>query len=100
MKNLFTILTILIASSIYSNAQISIRTESCTKQIQQVETYDSLSNLNLNYDIIANEYQTENLTLTNINGQFKQFIGQNIYILPLTQKETSFNSKWERMVMY
>jgi hypothetical protein len=94
MKNLLTILTILIGSSIYSNAQISIRTESYTKQIQQVETYDSLSNFNLNYDIIANEYQTENLALTNINGQFKQFIGQNIYILPLTQKETSFNSKW------
>lgn len=100
MKNLLTILTILIGCSIYSNAQISFRTESYTKQIQQVETYDSLSNLNLNYDIISNEYQTENLALTNINGQFKQFIGQNIYILPLTQKETSFNSKWGRMVMY
>lgn len=46
MKNLLTILTILIGSSIYSNAQISIRTESYTKQIQQVETYDSLSNFN------------------------------------------------------
>ena len=100
MKNLLTTLTILIGSYIYSNAQVSIRTESYTKQIQQVGTYDSLSNFNLNYDIIANEYQTENLALTNINGQFKQFIGQSIYILPLTQKETSFNSKWGRMVMY
>ena len=94
MKNLLTTLTILIGSCIYSNAQISIRTETHTKQIQQVEVYDSLSNFNLNYDIIANEYQTEDLALTNINGQFKQFIGQNIYILPLTQKEISFNSKW------
>ena len=94
MKKLLTTLTILIGSCILSNAQISIRTETYTKQIQQVEVYDSLSNFNLNYDIIAKEYQTEDLALTNINGQFKQFIGQNIYILPLTQKEISFNSKW------
>ena len=42
MKKLLTTLTILIGSCIHSNAQISIRTETYTKQIQQVEVYDSL----------------------------------------------------------
>ena len=81
-------------SCTYSNAQISIRTEVNTKPTQQIEKYDSLSNFNLNYDIIANEYQTEETALTNINGQFRQFIGQSIYILPFTQKQLSFHKKW------
>ena len=40
-------------SCTYSNAQISIRTEVNTKPTQQIEKYDSLSNFNLNYDIIV-----------------------------------------------
>lgn len=94
MRKLLTALTFFIGGCLYSNAQISIRTEVNANRTQQVAVYDSLSNFNLDYDIITNEYQTENLALTNINEQFKQFIGQNIYILPLTQKESSFNSKW------
>lgn len=82
-------------SCTYSNAQISIRTEVNTKPTQQIEKYDSLSNFNLNYDIIANEYQTEETALTNINGQFRQFIGQSIYILPFTQKQLSFHKNGE-----
>ena len=84
MKNLLIAFIAFCGSCTYSNAQISIRTDVNTKQVQQVEKYDSLSNFDLNYDIIANEYQTEETALTNINGQFKQFIGQSIYILPFT----------------
>lgn len=94
MKHLLLTLIVIIGSYPYSNAQISIRTEANATKIKQVEKYDSLSNFDLNYDIIANEYQTEEIALTNINGQFKQFIGQSIYILPFTQKELSFKKKW------
>ena len=95
MRNLLIALIAFWGSCTYSNAQIiSIRTDVDTKQAQQVEKYDSLSNFDLNYDIIANEYQTEEAALTNINGQFKQFIGQRIYILPFTQKQLNFHKKW------
>lgn len=94
MRNSLIVFIAFWGSFTYSNAQISIRTEVNTKQTQQIEKYDSLSNFNLNYDIIANEYQTEETALTNINGQFRQFIGQSIYILPFTQKQLSFHKKW------
>lgn len=94
MRNLLIAFIAFLGSCTYSNAQISIRTDVNVKQAQQVEKYDSLSNFDLNYDIIANEYQTEETALANINGQFKQFIGQSIYILPFTQKQLSFHKKW------
>ncbi len=75
-QNLLMTLAMLMGCYICSNAQISIRTEVCAAPTQQVEAYDSLSNFN--YNVIGKEYQTENLALSNVSRQFKQFIGQSI----------------------
>ncbi len=91
--NLLMTLTLLMGSCICSNAQISIRTEDSMVQTQQVEVYDSLSNFILNRDrtTILNGYPTEDLALSDLNGQFKKYIGQNIYILPLAKEERFYS---------
>lgn len=94
MKRLLTALLITIGGYSYSSAQISIRKEEPAIQPHSGENYDSLSNFNLNLDIIAQEYKSQDEVMNNISGQFKQYIGQKIYILPLTEKKISFNKKW------
>ncbi len=94
MKKLLIILFFSVVFYTYLNAQISIRTEENISQIKQIEMYDSLLNFDLDYNIISSEYKTENIALANITGQFKQFVGQSIYILPLTQKQLNQHNKW------
>lgn len=94
MKNILITFFVFQISTSFINAQISIRMEDDINYRSTVEVYDSLSNFNLNYDIIAKEYHSESVAIKNISSQFKQFEGQSIYILPMTKKEHSFNKKW------
>ncbi|MBR5238462.1 MAG: hypothetical protein IKV26_07145 [Paludibacteraceae bacterium] len=93
MKKLLITLIVLITNYNYFNAQINIKTNNHNEH-PTIETYDSLSNFNLNYKIINKKYQTKDLAINSIYEQFKQFIGQNIYILPLTEKKANFNKQW------
>ena len=95
MKRFFSILVFLLGYNVIC-AQISIRDNNTVDtNISNVLPYDSLTNFNINYDIIDKEYATEDEAYLNLKSQFEIYKGQDIFILPLTQRDLKLNLEYK-----
>lgn len=92
-KRLLTVLVALMGVFTHSNAQISVRTEGKVVPQQEEVVYDSLSNIALSRGLVSQHFRTTDEALAKFNGELKKYIGQRIYIMPLTQRDKQDKSR-------
>lgn len=92
-KRLLTVLVALMGVFTHSNAQISVRTEGKVVPQQEEVVYDSLSNIALSSGLVGQHFRTTDEALAKFNGELKKYIGQRIYIMPLTQRDKQDKSR-------
>lgn len=92
MKKLSIIFTLLLGYIITINAQISIRTEIPSQPtISKIAPYDSLANFDIDYDIVTKKYSSIDDANVHLKQQFEKYKGQDLYILPPTQRNAQLN---------